>query len=120
MANPTLYEALNQFPREVIREAETAGFAPKGILEEMIIYQEFLFWRAPERKLPKCELYKALAERYGYAPSTIRRKIAFMANTDYPPEYEVEVKNYNLFLYLRYRHNHPEEFPLPEEINHNY
>ena len=114
MAKPTLYEALNQYPRDVIREAEDAGFAPKGTLEEMIIYQEFLFWQTPERKRPKCEIYNALAERYGYSLSTIRRKITLMASTNFPPEYEADVKNYNLFLYLRYRHNHPEEFPSPD------
>ena len=117
MTKTTLYEALNQYPRDGIREAENAGIARKGTLEEMIIYQEFLFWRAPERNRPKCELYNTLAERYGYSPSTIRRKITLMASTNYPPEYENDVKSFILYLYLHYRHNHPEEFPSPEDIN---
>ena len=114
MAKPTLYEALNRYRRDIIREAESAGFAPKGTIDAMIIYQEFLFWQAPERKRPKCEIYNSLAERYGYSLSTIRRKITLMAGTDFPPEFIDEVKHYNLFLYLRYRHNHPEEFPSPD------
>ena len=115
MAKPTLYEVLNQYPRDLIRAAESAGFARQGTVEAMIIYQEFLFWRDPERNRPKCELYDSLAKRYGYSASSIRKKIAFMSSTDFPSEIESDLKNYILYLHIKYKFQHPEEFPSPEE-----
>ena len=101
MTKPTFYDIINEYPRDGIRLAEALGKVRKGILDAMIIYEEFLYWRSPEQNRKKGEIYQHLAERYGYSTSSIRNKIAWMADTNYPPEVVNDVNSFMLFLNVK-------------------
>ena len=114
MSKPTLFDLLNEYSRDGIRFGESIGRIRKGLLDSMIIYEEFLFWRNPERRRPKCEIYDSLAERYGYSISSIRNKITQMADTNYPPEVVNEVKFFFLHLHLKEKHKQSAQFDVEE------
>ena len=100
MTKPTFYDIINEYPRDGIRVAEALGKVRKGILDAMIIYEEFLYWRAPEQNRKKGEIYRHLAERYGYSTSSIRNKIAWMEKTSVPEEAE-EVNSFFVYTLLK-------------------
>ena len=100
---PTLFDALNQIPRNVIRAAESRDMADHGTLENMLIYEEFRILCDSLGKRKKCEIYARLAERYGYGVTTIRNKIRLMASTDFPLEIVNNPYSYDLFLHLKAR-----------------
>ena len=103
MTKPTFYDIINEYPRDGIRVAEALGKVRKGLLDAMIIYEEFLYWRSPEQNRKKGEIYQHLAERYGYSTSSIRNKIAWMEKTSVPEEAE-EVKYFFLHVLLKEKH----------------
>jgi len=103
-STPSFYELIKDYPRDGIRLGEAAGIVKKGLLEEIIIYEEFLFLRDSEPQLKKGDIYDRLARRYGFSVSSIRKKIASMANTNIPPEEYNDLKYFFLHLYLKEKH----------------
>lgn len=99
----SLFDTISYIDRFIIREAEIKGFVPRGFLENVLIYEEFLYWRAPERKQKKCEIYKRLSDRYGYGITTIRKKIYTMASPDFPSEIVSDLDSYRNYMCLRYK-----------------
>ena len=73
-STPSFYELIKDYPRDGIRLGEAAGIVKKGLLEEIIIYEEFLFLRDSEPQLKKGDIYDRLAWRYGFSVSSIRKK----------------------------------------------
>ena len=55
-SKPSFYELIKDYPRDGIRLGEAAGIVKKGLLEEIIIYEEFLFLRDSEPQLKKGDI----------------------------------------------------------------
>lgn len=121
MKKPTFFQALDQFPRFLVRATENARFLPAGTLENMLIYDDFIALQQSGTKPKKGEIYTILAEKFGYGSSTIRRKIHLMASTDFNPNFAHDVENYALYLHLLEKRKNQSELETeddPQDSNH--
>ena len=64
------------------------------------------------------EIYECLAMRYGYSVSAIRKKIAWMADTNIPTDEYNNLNSFFLYLHLEKKHKQSllqTDFPNPDE-----